>query len=90
MSRNRASNCIYRSIPDVTSREGRVSRNLLQRRKSLPSAVTSREGRVSRNHISVHLNASADVTSREGRVSRNDPTVKAKGPEVLSRPARGV
>ena len=33
----------------VTSREGRVSRNLISLQQFLSTAVTSREGRVSRN-----------------------------------------
>ena len=55
----------------VTSREGRVSRNLEKMRLRQWMSVTSREGRVSRNQPDVHDKAGSGVTSREGRVSRN-------------------
>ena len=50
MSRNRmpAPHSLLRT---VTSREGRVSRNISRRLIRLIHAVTSREGRVSRNDV---------------------------------------
>ena len=55
----------------VTSREGRVSRNLFCPGYVRANQVTSREGRVSRNRR-IHQGVSGfSVTSREGRVSRN-------------------
>ena len=68
-------NAVVPVYPDlafrVTSREGRVSRNLPLPELALSVLVTSREGRVSRNiHSNIPL-LGAVVTSREGRVSRN-------------------
>ena len=55
----------------VTSREGRVSRNIAYVVEGLIAQVTSREGRVSRNIVEDWPELPDDVTSREGRVSRN-------------------
>ena len=60
----------------VTSREGRVSRNLESATDVLTWFVTSREGRVSRNFLLLTWKYIGEVTSREGRVSRNQ---KEKG-----------
>ena len=57
---------------NVTSREGRVSRNIKSNPDIKAGTVTSREGRVSRNPKSIIKKSQPHkVTSREGRVSRN-------------------
>ena len=56
---------------EVTSREGRVSRNCSVQHIQIVTLVTSREGRVSRNLSMECGSAIGLVTSREGRVSRN-------------------
>ena len=63
---------IGRDGTDVTSREGRVSRNVTQNEAEQKSHVTSREGRVSRNFRIRKKRNGSQVTSREGRVSRNN------------------
>ena len=56
----------------VTSRKGRVSRNVAIHVQVIRDDVTSRKGRVSRNDEIVETVARAfSVTSRKGRVSRN-------------------
>ena len=56
----------------VTSRKGRVSRNVIITVYRIPKAVTSRKGRVSRNTAwGVAAELAKAVTSRKGRVSRN-------------------
>ena len=59
------------NIKFVTSREGRVSRNIPFSACCDYTIVTSREGRVSRNAKGTGTNLIVTVTSREGRVSRN-------------------
>ena len=56
---------------EVTSRKGRVSRNILLLVLFHFQPVTSRKGRVSRNEKKVEKHNSVVVTSRKGRVSRN-------------------
>ena len=56
----------------VTSRMGRVSRNVKDASKMTDvQKVTSRMGRVSRNEQELGMQMEAVVTSRMGRVSRN-------------------
>ena len=58
---------------NVTSRKGRVSRNLLYFYIIKDRTVTSRKGRVSRNLLPQDITTLRYVTSRKGRVSRNFP-----------------
>ena len=87
-------NAVVPVYPDlafrVTSREGRVSRNLPLPELALSVLVTSREGRVSRNNFCSCLFGNFKVTSREGRVSRNLPPGTEGISRFPSRPARGV
>ena len=64
----------------VTSREGRVSRNCTQTDQvTVCQCVTSREGRVSRNVYEPFPDfPPKGVTSREGRVSRNFRKLKMR------------
>ena len=57
----------------VTSRKGRVSRNVEgEERTEEEAGVTSRKGRVSRNcDVGIDCLDVLHVTSRKGRVSRN-------------------
>ena len=59
----------------VTSRKGRVSRNVLSEIVGDKYIVTSRKGRVSRNHCMLIIFGDLFVTSRKGRVSRNNQSV---------------
>ena len=74
----------------VTSREGRVSRNVDDLVVVAKSKVTSREGRVSRNTDNVFTPEIVKVTSREGRVSRNFPMWTGDQLGGTSRPVRDV
>ena len=74
----------------VTSREGRVSRNIYNLTDFPIKNVTSREGRVSRNAVVLQYKSITCVTSREGRVSRNSNYYGRRNRENLSRPARDV
>ena len=75
----------------VTSRKGRVSRNVKGKDCELrKSAVTSRKGRVSRNGSGSSGSSKQYVTSRKGRVSRNIQLYGTDGIGGESRPARGV
>ena len=56
----------------VTSREGRVSKNVRKRVVSSPDGRHVPRGRVSRNSRSEQPAHNRFVTSREGRVSRNE------------------
>ena len=55
----------------VTSRKGRVSRNVIPSIVIDVITVTSRKGRVSRNRCRAASHHPVSVTSRKGRVSRN-------------------
>ena len=55
----------------VTSRKGRVSRNIPVKCDLIKYKVTSRKGRVSRNVNAINEIFNNIVTSRKGRVSRN-------------------
>ena len=78
------------TIHIVTSREGRVSRNMVQVLFLRNRPVTSREGRVSRNGGTYETDKEKCVTSREGRVSRNGNRNLIDNVRNRSRPARGV
>ena len=73
----------------VTSREGRVSRNVSERRFEGACSVTSREGRVSRNFMVGIIHHTFIVTSREGRVSRNIKLTKMYD-DIISHVPRGT
>ena len=72
MSRNVKAAIEYTRERIVTSRKGRVSRNVPEPEPATQASVTSRKGRVSRNEQeNADMNRIFPVTSRKGRVSRN-------------------
>ena len=74
----------------VTSRKGRVSRNMIAEGFVKEEYVTSRKGRVSRNDFGRMKEILSPVTSRKGRVSRNQHYQYDFLLPARSRPVRGV